>query len=596
MAKKNNQQFITSEIDLFDNIKEEFLNLDPGLFSKNKIRVDQKPLNVVDGGWKFMDDVYKYIALQATKPDGKPTVMCKGRQVGGSVMGAALDIYFTNSGTFVNPPIKVAHLFPQSAQVKKFSQDKLEGIIKDAKDDFINKNKLKTANAVDNMTFKQFQTGSLFIESTGKDGDRIRGMTLDVIMFDEVQDMIEASITNTTKTLTQAKYGPVGKGVQVYYGTPKERGSYFNKIWEASDQRFYHLGCTTCKQTYPFYQTGSEDWRNIWITGFDMKCPHCGAITKKVDAIEHGKWVPSKSTAESKFVGFHLNQLYIPNYSLEVIKDLMPEYNPVQTERAWQNEVLGEFYSGVGLPLTKTEILDKCIDYDRAFSSVIRPNEKVTYLGMDWGEKVDGDNIDRGQSFSCMVVLSAQSDGTLLVEHAHKLRQNTPSYKKETISEMFRRFSIQRAISDFFYGQDIVREMQVYYKDRLLAAQGSGNMIKPLIYKEDELIVAYNKDLIIDELFTLFRNGKIRFPWKSYEYVEWLIDHSVSMETGVKIVNGQSVKTYKKGHIQNDGLMALMYAYMAYKFDLTKGYKIVPGAEKKDGFVRPILAHVSRSI
>lgn len=594
MAKPANSLLVKSEQELFSNLKNELLNYDPAEFTKNKLRLDKEPFNVVDNGWRFMADIYRYIALQATTPNGKPVVICKGRQIGATVMAAALDLYFTNSGIFSNPPMRVAHLFPQIALVKRFTQDKLEGLIRDAEGDFINQNKLKSSNAVDNLTYKQFTTGSLWIESTGKDGDRIRGMTLDAIFYDECQDMVNLAIGNASKTLTAAKYGPPGKGVQVFFGTPKERNSFFHTIWEMSDKRYYHLGCTNCNEHFPFYQTNNEQWKEIWLHGHIIKCPLCGHNQTKIEAVKLGRWIPSKNSDECKYVGFHINQLYHPALSREFINDLMPENNPSQSERVWNNEVIGEFYSGSGLPLTKSEILDKCMDKDRSFAKRITEDQRATYFGVDWGEKVDADGIERGQSFSCAVVLSAQPDGTLLVEHAHKLRQNNPRYKRDTVAEIYRRFGIRRGVSDWFYGQDIVREMQTIYNDKLIGAQGSGQLIKPLRYREDELIITYNKDLLIDEIFSLFRKGKIRFPWKSYEYVEWLIDHCVSMETSVKMINGQSIKKYKKGSTPNDGLMALMYAYIAYKFDITKGFTIKPGIDKQESMPKPALAYVPK--
>lgn len=582
-----------SEYDLFADIKAEFLNYDPAEFTKNKLKLDKEPFNVIDNGWRFMADIYRYIALQATTEKGKPVVICKGRQIGATVMGGALDLYFTNSGLFSNPPIKVAHLFPQNAQVRKFTQDKLESLIRDADDDFINKNKLDSPTAVDNLASKQFESGSLWIESIGKDADRIRGMSLDVLLFDEVQDMLQMAIGNSTKTLTSARYGPPGRGVQVYFGTPKERSSFFNTIWEMSDKRYYHLGCANCEKTFPFYQTGSEEWKSIWVEGHIIKCPLCGHKQTKIQGIMLGKWVPSRNSDECKYAGFHINQLYHPKLSKEHIYDLMPQNNPSQSERIWNNEVIGEFYSGVGLPITKSEILEKCMDKNRAFSKKIDGRQKATYFGVDWGEKVDEDK-DRGQSFSCAVVISAMPDGVLLIEHAHKLRQNNLSYKKDTISELYRRFDVRQGVSDWYYGQDVVQEMQLVLDTKLLGAQGSGQLIKPLRFREDEKMISYNKDLLIDEVFSLFRNGKIRFPWQSYEHVEWLIDHCVSMETSVKMVGGQSFKTYSKGSIPNDGLMALMYAYIAYKFDITKGFTIKPGFQKETTMPKPVLAWAPR--
>ena len=46
------------------------------------------------------------------------------------------------------------------------------------------------------------------------------------------------------------------------------------------------------------------------------------------------------------------------------------------------------------------------------------------------------------------------------------------------------------------------------------------------------------------------------------------------MEVGTKSVACQQLKTYKKGSTPNDGLMALMYAFIAYRFHITRGFKV----------------------
>lgn len=944
--------FKKQEESSFHDLKNTFLDFDPAFFIQNNLTIDGDEFRIIGNGWKFMVDIYRYIGLQAVKKDGKPVVIKKGRQVGATMMAAAIDLFFTNSGLFSSPPIRVLHAFPALGQVKKFSQDKLEGFIRTSKNNFISKNKLTSGNAVDNLTMKQFNTGTLWVDSIGEDGDRIRGMTVDAIFFDECfpyntnietidgkmpigkmfdlfksgtklpmvksynenlnifeykkiknawnrgeknlvelqfgnrtvrctpnhkilttsgwieaeklsvgdlvmtspstktfvrdlnndqfqvilgsflgdghidrvgnnkyrlsvihgtsqsnyckwksslfdsslvyvdengfaknkaikfttklfgingqfpkkkdscpqwiidsidargiaiwfmddgssnkwndsgaaclstcsfdedsqkrfvekfkslgieshykkyrahngneyfsiyfnkngfknlcnlispyihdeisykilknenikkynwnelrktngltsvdsikylknkevvydievednhnfivttsktsknlggiiahncQDMFAQAIGNATKTLTAAKYGGVGQGVQVYFGTPKEKNSYFSSLWDMSDQRYYHLGCKNCNQTFPFYLPDDKRWMDIWVSGHIIRCPLCSYEQTKVEAIERGIWVPSRNPDECKLVGFHINQLYIPYFTKENILNLMPENNPLQTERIFKNEVVGEFFSGAGLPITRAEIYEKCRDSDRGFSKNINPKEKNVYLGVDWGGKDDMNENSAGQSYSCVVILSAKSDGTLLIEHAHKLRKQDFEYKKETIHEMYKRFGVKQGVSDWFFGQDVVHDLQRHYSSRFLGAQGSGNLIKPLKFRDDELIISYNKDLMIEEIFDLFRKGKIRFPWKSFEYIEWLIDHCTSMESTIKTVGGQPIKTYVKGTIPNDGLMALMYAYMAYKFDSTKGFTIKPGINtNQQNIIRPVLARVTK--
>ena len=61
---------------------------------------------------------------------------------------------------------------------------------------------------------------------------------------------------------------------------------------------------------------------------------------------------------------------------------------------------------------------------------------KQVYLGVDWGGKKMTPTLKAG-NLTCVVVISAQQDGTLLVEHAHKLKKNF--FLKDTIKEMYRR-------------------------------------------------------------------------------------------------------------------------------------------------------------
>lgn len=597
MSKKSPEKPAANNIGsftkLFSEIRREVLKLDPVSFAENFLKIDGTDPFSVSKEWKFMADIYRYIATQAIKLDGKPVVILKGRQVGATMMAAALDLYFTASGLFGqhNAPFRVLHCFPELAHVKRFSQDKLESLIRTSTGDFINRQKLgynlKTkrvsdAKIPDNMTLKQFSGGcNLWIESIGIDGDRVRGMTVDAIYFDEVQDMSKQAIGAATKLLTAAKYGPRGVGVQVYFGTPKEKGSYFEKgLWDQSDKRYYHLGCanTKCNEFFLLYTPGSDDWeKKIWVRGFIVKCPYCNLEQDKIQGIINGKWIATEPTdhngKEKQYVGFHINQLYIPNFSKENIMRLMPNGNSSQSERVYFNEVLGEFYSGLGMPITKEEILEKCMDKERGFSRGILPTQRKTWLGLDWGGKTDADN-SAGQSYSCAVVISANSQGIIDVEFAYKLKKTDYEYQIDFVRTMFRKYGVRIGAADLMYGQHVVPALQKIYGDKFLAAQSLGTMKANVNYDKEQILLKWSKDYYIEELYDLMRKGKIRFPQKSYENMSWLIDHITSMESDNKYTNGIMRKSFKKGSDPNDGFMALIHAYLAYKFEMTRGFNL----------------------
>lgn len=576
---------------LFSEIKSELLKLDPVAFTENYLELDGEPFKVSGGGWKYMADIYRYIALKAIHPDGKPIVILKGRQVGATVMAGALDLYFTASGLFGvdgKMPISVLHCFPQLSLAQRFSQSKLDSLINNSTNDYINQQKLGynprtkkvSSNKPDNMTLKQFKGGcNLWVESLGNDGDRIRGMSIDVFIGDEIQDMSPTAIGVALKTLVQSKYGPPGSGIQLYMGTPKQKGSYFEVgLWNQSDKRYYFLGCTnkTCNHYFMLSTPGTEDWQKIWLYDQIVKCPECGNEEDKRVLVENGKWMPTeqfdKDGKEKRFIGYHVSQLYVPRLNKKYILDQHPENNRASSERIYYNEALGEFYSGSDMPISRDEIYEKCRDPERSFSRTILPAERKTWMGVDWGGKVDSDNSSVGQSYSCVVVLSADSAGVLSVEFAYKMKSTDFQYKMNFIKEMYKNYSLRLAVADIGYGHDIVSELQKIYGNRFISCMASGNIKKNVSYDKDMLQMKWNKDYFIEEIFDLMRKSKIRFPWKSFEKIDWLIDHITSMEGGHAMVGGMPRKTYKKGGSPNDGLMALIHAYLAFKFDISNGF------------------------
>jgi hypothetical protein len=69
------------------------------------------------------------------------------------------------------------------------------------------------------------------------------------------------------------------------------------------------------------------------------------------------------------------------------------------------------------------------------------------------------------------------------------------------------------------------------------------------------------------------KKGMIRFPFGDYEKVAWLIEHCASMEIKPAISRGGDPSIhYVKGSTPNDGFMALLNAYIAYKFLITGGF------------------------
>lgn len=592
---------------LFGDLKRELSSIDPVSFAESNLLIDGRPFNMTGTGWKFMADIYRDVAAQ-TGPNGKPIVILKGRQVGATVMAAVLSLYFTSSGLYGashhKPPIRVLHAFPTLGIMAKYVKDKLSVLIQSSRDNFISKRFLRNDKVAgkeapeDTLTEKTFiGFNKLRVDSLGKDSDRLRGLSQDVFLADECQDMSQAAIENALRILTSAQYGPATQGVQVYFGTPKQPGSYFWDLWQASNQQYYQLKCVNCGHGFFLYTLGSNEWRDILTHGHNIRCPACKFDQNKKDAIDGGKWIATKE-GPCKYIGYHMNVLLNPVYTKEAILDYDPEVNPTRSYRAWHTETLGNFYNTSSMTLSMEDIKLMCLNEERGLAKSIKENsDKVYVMGIDWGDKVEAANEsgdDRGQSYTVIVILSVDKTGTYTIENAWRLPRNDLEYKLEVIQHLFTRFRIKNCVADYMWGSTEVNYIQntLQYNDRFLGAINSGSAGSVLTYKPKELRVVINKDLMLDEMFSLLKKGKVKFPAKAdaYERIYWLMQHCTSMEIEPAQRNGSPIKRYKKGLGPNDGLMALMYAVVAYKFIATNGFKMAAGSRAASGRPMPRLA------
>lgn len=599
----------------FDSLKKELLKIDPVSFVENYLTIDGKPMCLRGNGWKFIADIYRHIVSVAMSEHGKPIVIVKGRQVGATTMASALELYMMSSGIYgLNdvPPVRVMHAFPQLELMHSFAKDKLEKMINNSVKipDFYDKRmpgiikpyiqaqKDSLRDSTDTLIYKQFKNGNtLWCDSLGTEGTRVLGRTFDILFADEVQDMTEVSISKAIKCLTRAQFGPQPGGVQVYFGTPRQKGTFFYRMWEQSDQRRYYLRCENCGKYFLLYTPGSDKWeKDIWLYENVVKCPNCEYEQDKIESVERGKWLPTPGREDSDFVGFHFNQLFIPEFTKEVIIKEKPENNPLNSEISFNNEVLGEFHSGEGMPITFEEIYAVCRDKNRAMTKYIDKESKLVYLGLDWGGKPDIDGIKRGQSFSCGVVLSPVHSNLLQVEFATKLKKVDFKSKMEFVESMFRLYRLKLAVGDIGFAEDLSSELKKVYGDKYKTVRNSSMVVGGIKYNKDELEIVVDKDKIISEVFELLRKGRIRFPWASYEKITWLIKHCCSMESKVVVRHGQPHQTFIKGKTQNDGLIALINAYLAFKFDKTNGFKVNINRPNSMLFPKPVLAYVPRNI
>ena len=760
---RKRQKSDDSHLRLFDELKQNIILLDPVAFIDHYLSINGNRFNLSEfgAGWRYMAEIYRNVAMQAENKNSKPIVILKGRQVGATVMAAALSIYFAASGLYgtnaKKPPIKILHLFPTLKMTQQYAKERLEPMLRDSIDNYVSKRAIKydkklLGNALeDTITEKSFiGFNKIRVDSVGRDADRIRGTSQDVLLYDECfpydqhietesgeksigslcdmyhnnmplprvktynedtqifeykdivkvwsngqksllqvacgnikvrctenhpfltergwikaqaliqgdflktapgmppcivdnvvplddveevfdievkdnhnfiitsnsksknasgiivhncQDMRRAAIENSLAVLTATPYGTKTQGVQLYFGTPKQTGTYFWELWKNSDKRFYELKCGSCAHYFQLYNLEDDSWLDIWVHGDIVKCPQCGFHQRKQEAVDRGRWTPTVE-GDTRYTGYHFNMMLSPIYTKEDVLKKYPKTSGT-SERAWKNEVLGDFYSGAGQPLTIEDIENNALDITRGTSKIIsNKNDTLICLGADWGDKDDGEGgsleggNDKGQSYSAIVIISVDKAGVITIENAFRLKNNEFTYKVKVLQKLFDTFKINTGAADYMWGADVCNFMQkdLGFGNRFLKCYTLGGSTKMYAYDPQLMKMNINKNLMIDEVFSMIRQGKIKFPAKglAYEQLRWLREHCASMEIETKVRDGMVTKGYKKGATQNDGLMALLYAIAAYKYLATGGFKTSDVNQSESSAPKPILGWVPR--
>jgi hypothetical protein len=361
-------------------------------------------------------------------------------------------------------------------------------------------------------------------------------------------------------------------------------------MWMKSTQNYYFLGCEKCGEYFPLYTPGSNDWEKIWITGFMVQCTHCQHVQDKLEAAERGKWISTRDEDDPNvdLIGYHINQFYNPQFTREDIENEKPENSIINTERAWMNEVLGEFYTGDTGPITKEEIITLCGDPNRPMRASVSVSEGAKiFVGFDWGKRNDEDALGAaevkrtgGQSYSTCVVLKESAPGLLEIIYGGIVKKNDNEYKRNYIHEVMRKYSVTQAVGDIGFAHELTEDMHREYNNRFLGCELVGRVNGYIRINEGTDIIQAQREYHIEEVFTLMRRGMIRFPLggdrgenSGFDRISWLIDHCASMEvkTTFNVVH-EPVRRYVKGSTPNDGMMALVNAYIAYKYINTGGF------------------------
>lgn len=379
------------------------------------------------------------------------------------------------------PYFNTLTITPLFEMIRRFSTQYVKNFIEQSPI----RNVLFDANCSKSVLTKTFRNGSSMIFSYAfLDAERVRGITADRVIIDEVQDVNYELLDVIFETISASKWQ-----LKQFAGTPKSISNTAHRLWLRSSMAEW---CTKCPQQ------GCGHWNiaSIDYDLLDMLGPVHDNISEKEPGLvcakcrkplnpRLGGWEHRSTDKELRwqFSGYHVPQPIMPMHyaDKQSWKKLILKsqgYGGI-TQTTFFNEVLGEAWD-VGLKiLSETEIRNACSlpwkrDRQEALKYVKRYKQII--MSVDWGggggEVSPSTGRTQRTSFTSLAMLGLKDNGKIDCIYGERLFM-TLAWEEETeiILNLYKQFNCTHLVHDYNgsgYGRTILIKQAGFPEKRLV--------------------------------------------------------------------------------------------------------------------------------
>lgn len=470
-------------------------------------------------------------------------VMHFSRQTAKSTTLANLCI--TNAAT--TPYFKILYISPSRDQTQVFSRDRVTPVIEGS--EFI-KDFYTSPVLVQNVFTKQFLNGSMiYMRYAGHDADRIRGLSADMNLFDEVQDLKADVIPVIQETVSRSNFKK-----HMYVGTPKTSRSTLAKYWRDSTQNEYIIKCPKCNH----WNILNED--NIGPTS--LVCSKCN---KKLSLKElQGEWVSTYSQTQPPPVeGFRVCALHFAEAPWVNWKKDIIQKRERTSKQVFLNETLALEYDAGSMPITELQLSACCEQRDMGYSPSRLEESYETVLGIDYGP------INSENSFTTVSVVQKRLD-KFYVLYMKKFTGKEADYSfiHREVPKIMNEWNCLFIAADHGMGEASNSEIRSKVgNEKLIAFLHNKSQKKPIDYNKNIGVYILNRTANMDRIFSMLKQRKILFP--SWEYTKPFAEDILNIR--LEYADDEQSYSYTNEG-PDDFFHATLYAVVAldlYKKDLT---------------------------
>ena len=409
----------------------------------------------------------------------------------------------------LNNAFRVLYVSASAEQSKTFSQDRLADVIEISPllQAYTNS---KLTDAIFHKRFVNHS--SVRLRYAYLNADRTRGITADLVLIDEIQDILTGNIPVIEECASHSDWK-----IFCYSGTPKSLDNTIEHYWSNfSTQNEWVVPCD--RHGTPKDST-SWHWNILGEKNIGKEGLVCDVCKKPIDPYRpEAQWAELNPITESNkhrvtYEGYHIPQLMVPwilNKDWSEILRKQEKYPRAQ----FHNEVLGRSYDSGDRPITRAQLRACCReevhlgDFEH-FKTLGRQ----VFAGIDWGS---------AENTYTVIALGAYiGTGNFSIFWTHRFtgHEAEPDVQLDVIRQIITGFQVHQAGCDYGGGFDRNAALiKTFGPGRILKYQYNNLQRKAKIYWEPALgRFMVHRSEVMSDVFNALCNKQIDLPnWEDF--------------------------------------------------------------------------------
>lgn len=515
----------------------------PMTFAESMYLLEGKPMRFTEGR-SYLKAIHN--------ADIKQGLMMTGRQVEKST---SVSVKIGNN-VLLKPFSRSLYVAPMNEQVKTFSRGRLDKLFRYSQKDLIRK-RYMSSDLTNQVFHKEFNNGSeIYLRNCFEEADNIRGLSIDDIFIDEVQDIIVDALPVIRETQTRSK--------DPHYfltGTPKTFSNTIQQMWNTSSQADWVIVCPACRK-HQILGTAS-----VTPTAFVCRNPRCAKPLPDI-ARAMGRWEHRHPDARMK--GFRITQMMVPDINVGSIYEKIQTYPKIRLF----NEVLGKSYENADKPFSDTLLANMTRDDIAPFVTLSGIHtefaNKPIFMGIDWGEGEK--NGKQGTGYTVVKVYAYNNLDQFQMLAAKRFERGDeldPEYQLKFILSWMRNFRISLCIADYGGGQKENLRLKKELGSRFFQCHYVGRQKDMINYEKEQFKYKIPRSRWLTDFVDFVQQGKMIFAAKgNSENMEWIYANFRSVYAEYRTSSTGISEELYYGHSitePDDGVHATFYAWFASK-------------------------------